>query len=109
MQVQGLPFIILDNALMSLVVTGVGVLVMWPIRKARKEWISLKDAVVETKRELEQQRTNCLQTLQNQGSEQITLLTKVVDTLDGLRLDTQAQTGFIQGLVASPRRARAKK
>jgi hypothetical protein len=99
----------LAKAFVSLVVAGIGALMLWPVRKIRKEWVSLKDAVVATKQELEQQRTNCLATLQKQGDAQIILLTKMSDTLDGVRMDFKEHTGFIQGLVQSPRKAYAKK
>ena len=100
-----MPYI--NKALVALVVGALGYIIMFPFRKARKEWSSLKDAVVETKKELEQQRMNCLATLQNQGDTQIQLLTKMSDTLDGVRVDFKEHTGFIQGLVQSPRRTRA--
>ena len=76
---------------------------MWPIKKSRKEWGSLKDAVLATKEELERQRTNCLTTLQHQGDEQIKLLTKACDTLDGVRIDLATQTGYLQA-ASGPRR-----
>ena len=97
----------LAKAFVSLVVAGIGALMLWPIRKVRKEWVSLKDAVVATKAELETQRTNCLHTLSQQGDSQITLLTKMSDTLDGVRTDFKAHTAYIQGLVQSPRRVKA--
>ena len=102
-----LPYV--NKALMTLVVGVLGYLFMFPFRKAKAEFVSLKETTAKIHEELTQQRTNCLATLSQQGEKQIDLLTKVADTLDGLRLDTQAQTGFIQGLVASPRRSRAKK
>ena len=99
----------LAKAFVSLVVAGIGALMLWPVRKIRKEWVSLKDAVVATKQELEQQPTNCLATLQKQGDAQIILLTKMSDTLDGVRMDFKAHTAYIQGLVQSPRKSYAKK
>ena len=106
---QAFPYLIIYKEAIGLLVAGVGALIMWPYRVAKKEWTSLKETTAKIHEELTQQRTNCLATLSQQGEKQIDLLTKVADTLDGLRLDTQAQTGFIQGLVASPRRSRAKK
>ena len=98
----------LAKAFVSLVVAGIGALMLWPVRKLRKEWVSLKDAVVATKQELEQQRTNCLATLQTQGDTQITLLTKMSDTLDGVRLDFAEHRSYVQGLAQNPR-TRTKK
>ena len=97
------------KALVGLALTGLGGLLVWPFKKAKKEWASLKDAVSSTQAELVLQRTNCLSTLSSQGVEQIKLLGKVSETLDGLRLDTQAQTGFLQGMSMAPIRRRSKK
>ena len=82
---------------------------MWPIKKARKEWVSLKDTTQAIQNELAQQRTNCLATLQAQGDTQINLLTKAVDTLEGVRLDLAEQTGYLRASSAPACRARAKK
>jgi hypothetical protein len=80
---------------------------MFPVRKARAEWISLKETTAKIHEELSQQRTNCLTRLQSQGDEQIKLLGKMADTLDGVRLDFSEHRAYIQGLVQSPRRTRA--
>jgi hypothetical protein len=106
---QPLLYAIIYKASIGIAVTGVGTLMLWPIRKARSEWVALKDAVIETKKELETQRTNCLATLSQQGATQIEILGKVADTLEGVRLDLKEQTGFIQGLTLSPRKRYAKK
>lgn len=98
-----------SKALIGLALTGLGGLIVWPFKKAKKEWTSLKETMASTQAELVLQRTNCLSSLQIQGEEQIKLLGKVSDTLDGLRLDTQAQTGFLQGMSMAPVRRRSKK
>ncbi len=92
----------LQKAAVGLALTGVGALLMWPFRKARKEWLSLKDTTAAIQQELVQQRTNCLHTLQCQGDTQINLLTKAADTLDGIRLDIKEQTGYL--MASAPRR-----
>jgi len=111
MQVETVPVLwhYLSKALVGLALTGLGGLIVWPFKKAKKEWASLRDAVTSTQAELVLQRTNCLKTLSDQGEEQVKLLGKVSDTLDGLRLDTQAQTGFLQGMSMAPIRRRSKK
>src|SRR6266481_3452240 len=98
MQVELLPVVwpYFYKALVGLVITGIGMVIMWPIRKAKKEWVSLKDAITSTQAELVLQRTNCLHTLQEQGEKQIELLGKAADTLDGVRLDLAEQTGFLR-------------
>ena len=99
--------LLFNKALMTLAVGGLGYIIMFPVRKARAEWISLKETTAKIHEELSQQRLNCLKTLQNQGDKQIELLGKMADTLDGVRVDFKEHTGFIQGLVQSPRRTRA--
>ena len=100
-----LPYV--NKALMTLVVGGLGYLIMFPFRKAKAEFVSLKETTAKIHEELLHQRTNCLNTLQDQGTKQIELLGKMADTLDGVRVDFKEHTGFIQGLVQSPRRTRA--
>lgn len=95
------------KAAVGLVVTGLLGVVMWPFRKAHKEWIALKDEVTATRTELTQQRTNCLSTLQTQGEEQIKLLSKTVEVLEGTRLDIAQQTGYLSAIAAQPARRRA--
>lgn len=92
----------------SLVITGLLGAVMWPFRKARKEWIELKKEQTLIHEELVKQRTNCLSTLQNQGVEQIELLSKTVAALDGVRLDLAEQTGCLRAMTAQPPRRRLK-
>ena len=99
--------LLFNKALMTLAVGGLGYIIMFPVRKARAEWISLKETTAKIHEELSQQRLNCLKTLQNQGDKQIELLGKMADTLDGVRVDFKEHTGFIQGLVQSPRRTKA--
>lgn len=100
------PYIILTKTLITLLVGGVGALILLPFKKAIKEWISLKDSIASTKAELIHQRTNCLTTLQDQGEKQVELLTKVADTLEGVRLDLKEQTGYLMGVTVSPARKR---
>lgn len=96
------------KTVVGLVLTGLLGVIMWPFRKARKEWSALKVNIEATHKELVQQRTNCLTTLQEQGAEQIALLVKTVSALDGVRLDLAEQTGFLRaGVAPLPRRRRA--
>lgn len=81
---------------------------MWPVRKAKKEWVALKTNLQETHKELVQQRTNCLTTLQQQGETQIELLGKTVAALDGVRLDLREQMGILR-VPPRARVARRKK
>ncbi len=100
-----LPALIFYKTLMALAV-GAGVaIIMWPFRSARKEWKSLKESVAETKAELVHQRENHLTHIEAHGKEQVDLLGKVVDVLDGVRLDLKEQTGFIQAMAILPKTA----
>ena len=89
-----MPYIV--KALVGLALTGIGALLVWPFKKVRKEYISLKQAINNTQAELIMQRTNCLQTLQNQGDKQIELLGEVAGTLSSIHLDQKEQMGYIK-------------
>jgi hypothetical protein len=95
---------LLYKVFMGLAVAGGIGLIMWPFRSVRKEWISLKETVAETKSELVLQRTNCLNTLQNQGDRQIELLGKAVETLGNIHTSQAAMSGFMQAtqIIAAP-------
>ncbi len=92
--------------IVGLLLTGLFTVVMWPVRKARKEWTALKDNIEATHKELVQQRTNCLTTLQSQGAQQVVLLEKTVSALEGVRIELAAQTGYLQASAALPLRRR---
>jgi hypothetical protein len=89
-----LPTVFFWRVLQGLSVAGAGALIVWPFRKARKEWMTLKESTQAIRDELAQQRTNCLATLQNQGESQIQLLTKMSDTLQNIHLSQAEMTGY---------------
>ena len=99
------------KTIVGLAITGLLGAFMWPFRKARKEWIALKDEQSLIHKELVTQRTNCLQTLQTQGDRQIELLGKVSDTLTGMALSQAEMTGYCKANTGCgiPRRRRAAK
>ena len=76
----------------GLVITGV---IMWPFRKARKEWTALKEEQAAIHKELVHQRTNCLNMLQ-QGATLVDLQTKTVDLLQGVRIDLAEMSGYLR-------------
>ena len=95
------------KSIVGLLITGV---IMYPFRKARKEWTALKDEQAAIRQELVHQRTNCLTTLQQQGATMVDLQTKTVDLLQGVRLDLAEQTGYLKAYIPTrTRRAAAKK
>ena len=97
------------KAAVGLIITGLLGVIMWPIKRASKEWKALKEEQASIHTELVRQRENCLTTLQKQGEIQITLLGKMSSTLDGVRLDLAEQTGFLRASATPLRRRTAKK
>lgn len=93
--------LILKSAV-GLIFTGLIGVIMWPFRKARKEWMALKEEQASIHAELVQQRTNCLNTLQQQGEAQIKLLTKATDSLENIALSQAEMTGFCKANACSP-------
>ena len=89
---------LLSKILMGLVVAGGIALILWPFKKLSA-----------IHNELIAQRENCLTTLQTQGADQVKLLTKAVDVLDGVRLELGTQTGFLQALSLIPKPLRRSK
>jgi len=102
----------LYKAAASAAVGVVMAIILWPFRKARKEWVALKEEQASIHAELVTQRTNCLSTLQRQGDTQIELLTKVAGSLENIALSQAEMTGMCRTNtmvgVCKPRR-RSKK
>lgn len=98
------------KSVVGLVITGLIGVIMWPLKKAKKEWQGVKESLSAVQKELGIQRSNCLETLQRQGDQQIELLGKTVAALDGVRLDLATQTGYMaaQASQVIPKRARKK-
>lgn len=94
------------KAVASAAVGVIMAVILWPFRKARKEWLGLTGKLEAVHTELATQRQNCLSTLQSQGESQIELLGKTVAALDGVRLDLAEQTGCLRAMTAQPPRRR---
>ena len=75
------------------IITIVGAIAMWPIRKVKTAYKELQDAINSTHAELILQRTNCLQTLSNQGDKQVELLERMNGTLESIHLDQARLSG----------------
>ena len=94
---------------------GVGVvmaIILWPFRKARKEWVSLKEEQSLIHQELVKQRENHLTHIESYGKQQTELLTKVCDTLDKIHLSQAEMTGMCRAntiVGACKPRRRSKK
>ncbi len=105
---QGIPVVL--KTIAGLAITGLIGVLMWPVRKVKKEWQGMVEKLAAVHEELGVQRNNCLTTLQRQGDTQIELLSKTVAALDGVRIDLATQTGYMaaSALKEVPRRRRKK-
>ena len=101
------PYVL--KSLVGLAITGIGALMLYPIRYVKKAYEELLTAVNSTHAELVHQRENHLTHMEASGAEQVKLLSKMSDTLDGVRLDFKEHRAYVQGLVQSPQRPRSKK
>jgi len=97
------PSVILGKTALGLLVAGVGALLLWPFKEARKSWKELKNSINSTRAELILQRTNCLTTLQEDGKEQVKLLGKMAETLGDIKVELASQTGYLQASSGRPR------
>jgi hypothetical protein len=77
------------EAVITILVSGFLTVVSYPLRRAKKEWFALVNKLDGVHNELTVQRSNCLATLQHQGTAQIELLSKAVETLTDIRLDNR--------------------
>lgn len=73
---------------------------MFPVRtlikKANEILDSFDSKLLGIQEELSTQRTNCLTTLQNQGTEQVKLLEKVAGTLEAIHISQAEMSGYIK-------------
>jgi hypothetical protein len=85
------------EAVSGAVLSVLGWIVFFPVRtvytKASAEWFRATAQLDEVNKELTTQRTNCLQTLQNQGDTQIGLLKETVKVLNDMHLDQRTLLG----------------
>ena len=86
----------LSKALVGLIVTGLGALLMYPIKAIKKEWAIFNKKIEAAQEELVHQRKNCLTNLQSQGEKQIVALDKIADTLSLMHLDQKETLGMIR-------------
>src|SRR5260370_29577675 len=86
----------------SLFLTGLVGVFMWPFRKAKKEWANMISRLEAVHAELTTQRSNCLNTIQQQGEASNILLEKSVEILENIRLDLATQTGYLAQAVSRP-------
>jgi hypothetical protein len=111
MQAQDVPVLwhFVSKALIGLALTGLGGLIVWPFKKAKKEWASLKEAINSTQAELVMQRENHLVHIEDHSKTQVDLLGKVCETLEGVRLDLREQTGYLRAASLPQPRSRSRK
>ena len=77
------------EVVITLMVTGFLAAVTAPFRQAKAKWDAMTTKLDAVHVELTTQRSNCLTTLQSQGTDQIELLTKAVNVLGDIRLDNR--------------------
>jgi hypothetical protein len=99
MQADAVPVLwhFISKALIGLALTGLGGLILWPFKIAKREWASLKESIASTHAELVTQRTDSLGTLQEQGETQIELLGKVANTLEAIHTSQAEMSGYLKG------------
>lgn len=79
-------------------VTGyIGWALLFPLRAA---YNNVTETLGIVKNELSLQRTNCLQTIQNDGKTQITVLNKMADTLESMHTGQSELYGYLKGINA---------
>jgi len=82
------------KTVIGLVITGLLGAIMWPIKRASKEWKALKEEQSAIHAELVQQRENHLTHIEKYSKDQVDLLGKVVDTLGEIRISQAEMTGY---------------
>ena len=97
------------KAAVGLIITGLLGVIMWPIKRASKEWKALKEEQASIHQELVKQRENCLTTLQAQGATMIGLQSKTVDILGEIRVSQAEMVGYLKAGAIPLRRRTAKK
>jgi len=88
-----------SKALVGLIVTGLGALLMYPIRAIKKEWANLNKKIEAAQEELVQQRTNHLMHIEAAGAKQVELLGKACDTLEAIHLGQVEMSGYIKASI----------
>ena len=74
------------------------------VRKVVGAWNEQENLLKEVREELVTQRTNCLNTLQNNGKQQLIVLEKMAGSLEGLHGQQTELVGYIKGLADGSRR-----
>jgi hypothetical protein len=97
------------KALVGIIVTGLLGAFMWPFRKMKKEWQGVKESLAAVHEELSVQRSNHLSHIESNGKQQIELLAKMAESMDGVRLDLREQTTILRMSAPKMRVTRKKK
>jgi metal-dependent amidase/aminoacylase/carboxypeptidase family protein len=77
------------EVVITMMVTGFLAAVSYPFRQAKAKWEAMTGKLDAVHQELTLQRSNCLTTLQAQGTEQVNLLKKTVEVLGEIRMDNR--------------------
>ena len=94
------PLDILHEAEIGVILSVGAWMLMFPVRtifkKATDVLNKFETKLTNVETELSAQRTNCLTTLQSQGTEQIKLLEKAVSTLEAIHISQAEMSGYIK-------------
>jgi hypothetical protein len=85
-----------DQVVTKLLVTIVGGGLMWPFKILKNKFEEFTAQLTKVQDELITQRTNCLQTIQNQGEIQIKTMERVADTLDQIHVSQAEMSGYLR-------------
>jgi hypothetical protein len=90
-----------QEAAVGIIFSVGGWILVFPLRTFTKtvktEWAEKTKMLESVHKELTEQRTNCLTTLQKQGTEQIKVLEKAVDLLDKIHTSQAEMSGYLRG------------
>jgi hypothetical protein len=84
------------EVVITLMVTGFLAAVAYPFRQAKAKWDAMTTKLDDVHKELTTQRSNCLATLQSQGTQQIEFLEKAVDALNDIKGDNREVLGYLR-------------
>ena len=84
------------EVVLTLMVTGFFAAVTYPFRQAKAKWDAMTTKLDDVHKELTTQRSNCLTTLQAQGTQQIEFLKQSVEALNDIKGDNREILGYLR-------------
>jgi hypothetical protein len=87
-----------DKLVVSIIVTAVGGALVWPFKAVKSAVTAAATRLTAVENELVLQRTNCLNTIQNNTEKTNEILERVADTLDKTHETQMEMSGFLKGM-----------